>query len=165
MQSNETFCAEDWEKILNKYPRLMNIYYDQVWNAFLKYIDNLESYDILDLGCGDGEITCRFAKSIHNKGDFTISPKNIVGVDMSYEMLSQACEKARRLGVSPKFIHCSIESLKPISNNSFNLVISSAVLHHIKNKNKVFSEISRVMRNGGKLLLIDVMFENENEKE
>jgi len=75
---------------------------------------------VLDIGCGNG----RFFKIVKKKN------ANYVGIDNSEKLLEIARDK---YGAEAKFITTDATSL-PFQNNSFDIVVSFAILHHIPSK-------------------------------
>ncbi|MFH1356763.1 MAG: class I SAM-dependent methyltransferase [bacterium] len=91
--------------------------------------------DVLDLGCGDGRYAAKFLE---------MGGKSARGIDISPAMIELA--KERR-----KSIEFTIGDATDLlySNDSFDVVFSNFVLQHCKDSQKVFSEIARVLREGG----------------
>ncbi len=96
---------------------------------------------ILDLGCGDG-LDIKILRSM----DIT----NIVGVDISKELLSSA--KKANPGI--KFYLASAERL-PFKNQEFDVVLADSVFHHLYNHPRALEEIRRILVRRGKLLFVD----------
>ena len=72
--------------------------------------------------------------------------------DISSGMLDVLQENARRLGLSQvDTVQADAESL-PFGDESFDLVIGHAVLHHLPDLDQAFSEFRRVLRPGGRIL-------------
>jgi ubiquinone/menaquinone biosynthesis C-methylase UbiE len=71
--------------------------------------------------------------------------------DISPGMVSTLGANARRLGLDVKTARAEAESL-PFADRSFDLVLGHAVLHHLPNLEKAFSEFHRVLRPGGRLV-------------
>lgn len=90
---------------------------------------------ILDLGCGDGQLTLRLA---------TTGAK-LTGVDASPQMAAAA----RARGVHAD--HASAELL-PYANASFDAVFSNAALHWVRDHDAMMSEVHRVLRSGGRFV-------------
>ncbi|MCX8038524.1 MAG: class I SAM-dependent methyltransferase [Candidatus Sumerlaeia bacterium] len=91
---------------------------------------------ILDNGCGIGLL---FEK---------IPPKQIVGLDLSSEMLA----KAARL--SDQLIQGNSQEL-PLKDNSFDLVFCRSLLHHLPQPERAVREMYRVLRPGGEMVSVD----------
>ena len=93
----------------------------------------------LDGGCGHGALSYR----LHLLG-----AKEVVGVDLKPTPPKEIFE-----GIpSVKFVEASLIKL-PLNDQSFDLVVSSGVIHHTINPEKCFSELSRVLKSGGTLTL------------
>ncbi len=70
--------------------------------------------------------------------------------DISPGMVSALATNAERLGLSVKTARADAESL-PFPNQSFDIVLGHAVLHHLPDLRRAFSELHRVLRPGGRL--------------
>lgn len=107
---------------------------------------------VLDLGSGSG--TDAFIASLKT-GDKGM----VTGIDMTRAQLA----KARRLAAQNqfeniKFMESYIEEL-PLEDGAFDLVISNGVINLSAEKHRVFAEISRVLRNGGRMAISDIVTE------
>lgn len=114
--------------------------------------DIKEGERVLDLGSGSGTDAFIAALKAGEKG-------KVVGIDMTDEQL----EKARKLG--EKFQNISfrqgyIEAL-PVEDESFDVVISNGVINLSAEKEKVFGEISRVLKRGGRMVISDIVTEQK----
>lgn len=90
---------------------------------------------ILDLGCGDGQLTARLAQS----------GAQTQGVDASAQMVAAA----RARGVVAD--QASAETL-PYADASFDAVFSNAALHWVRDQNAMLREVYRVLRPGGRFV-------------
>jgi SAM-dependent methyltransferase len=101
----------------------------------------LESLDakpgeiILDLGCGDGQLTQRIAAT----------GAAVRGVDASPEMVAAT----RALGLQAEVANA--EAL-PHANASFDAVFSNAALHWVRDQEAMMAEVRRVLRPGGRFV-------------
>lgn len=95
----------------------------------------------LDAGCGTGRYG-NFLQSIGHK---------VTGVDISEEMLIQA----RSRNKNANFIQGNLTKL-PLDSESFDLVICSLALTHFQQIDQVLTELSRVVRPGGHIILSDI---------
>jgi ubiquinone/menaquinone biosynthesis C-methylase UbiE len=104
---------------------------------------------VLDVGCGTGTLAIAAARRVGTTGSVT-------GIDPSAELLERARKKARRARVDVAFELSGGEQL-PFADASFDLVLSSLVLHHLSHDALRSSahEMHRVLRPGGRLLLVD----------
>ena len=111
---------------------------------------------ILDIGTGTGIVALEFAKRVGKEG-------KVIGIDISESMLNIARNKAKKYSIDNiKFDVGSFTNI-PLNNESVDVIISSAALHHVEphKKLKAFSEMWRVLKYGGKLTINDSMYENE----
>jgi SAM-dependent methyltransferase len=101
----------------------------------LEWLDAHPGERILDLGCGDGQLTARLADA----------GAIVRGFDASAEMAAAA--RARGLEVAEG----SAESL-PYPDASFDAVFSNAALHWMRNQDAVLSQVHRVLKPGGRFV-------------
>jgi SAM-dependent methyltransferase len=71
--------------------------------------------------------------------------------DISPGMVTKLVRNAQRLGLQVKTARADAESL-PFSDESFDLVLGHAVLHHLPNLRRAFAEFHRVLRPGGRIV-------------
>jgi SAM-dependent methyltransferase len=71
--------------------------------------------------------------------------------DISPGMLTTLAANALRLGLSVHTARADAESL-PFADQSFDLVLGHAVLHHLPDLNRAFEEFHRVLRPGGRIV-------------
>ena len=71
--------------------------------------------------------------------------------DISPGMLRTLSDNAARLGLSVKAARADAESL-PFADQSFDLVLGHAVLHHLPDLHRAFEEFHRVLRPGGRIV-------------
>jgi SAM-dependent methyltransferase len=119
-------------------------------------IDRLRQGEVvLDIGSGAGTDLLLAARAVGPTG-------KVIGVDPTPEMRAKAMENARRSGMAEiieiRDGHC--ESL-PVDDSSIDVVISNGVLNLAADKRAAFSEIARVLRPGGRLLLADVVISRD----
>jgi len=108
----------------------------------------------VDLGSGRGTDALRMAETVGSEGF-------VYGVDISEGMIKKARKTAKKMGVeNVKFIMSELESI-PIPTNSVDLVISNCVLNHVENKQRVWKEIFRMLKEGGRFVISDIYSSEE----
>lgn len=78
----------------------------------------------------------------------------ITGIDMSPEMLALARDRAERLGIEVTLREADAQAL-PFADASFDTVVCTLGLCSIPDDRKAIAEMKRVLRPGGRLLLLD----------
>ena len=101
----------------------------------LEWLDAKPAESILDLGCGDGQLT----QSIASTG------AGVIGVDASPQMVAAA----RSRGVQAD--QASAESL-PYPDSSFDAVFSNAALHWVRDQDAMMAQVRRVLKPGGRFV-------------
>ena len=99
--------------------------------------------DVLEIGGGVGTDLAQFAS--HGA--------TVTDLDLSAGHLRLAEENFRLRGLEGRFIHHDGESL-PFADRSFDLVYSNGVLHHTPNTLAVVHEVHRVLRPGGRAIVM-----------
>lgn len=105
---------------------------------------------VLDVGCGTGNFSIKLAKM----------GCEVVGIDVSEEMLKVAEAKAREEGLNIKFYKMDAHQME-FEDNTFDGVLSVTAFEFLKEPEKAIEEIFRVLKPNGQLLIGTI---NKNSK-
>lgn len=103
----------------------------------------------VDLGSGRGTDAIRLAETVGSEG-------KVFGLDISDGMLKKARRNAEKLGVSNvEFIRTNLENL-PLEDETADLIVSNCTINHADDKQSVWNEIYRTLRDGGRFVVSDI---------
>ncbi len=122
--------------------------YGEMLLSILLYIpDGLEPLNILELGCGTGNLTELLCRRYPKSG--------ITAVDISGEILNE-CKARLNSCDSIKFIQSDFKEMT-FEKDTFDLVVSSIAIHHLEDDQKkvLFEKVSSYLKSGGVFIFAD----------
>ncbi len=124
--------------------------YRPIHDAVLARLDGLQPSNVLDLGCGTGQLTLRLAEQFPDA--------NIVGADLSNGMLERAAARLDAEGDSSPlhgFVRADAQRL-PLVSGSFDIVTCTESFHWYSDQAAAVAELSRLIRPGGRLVIASI---------
>ena len=132
--------AAEWDRIRN-----LHVADEAVEDAIRAALSDKPFRSLLDLGTGTGRMLEMFGRDIERG----------LGLDLSLDMLLLARDRLERAGLR----NCSVRQGDiydlPLANDSFDVVILHQVLHFLDDGARTIREAARVLRPGGRLLVVD----------
>ena len=105
---------------------------------------------IVDLGCGTGDLL----PYLKEKGD------NIIGVEQSSGMLEEARKHYEKDGNQIDIRVGELEHL-PLRDEEADVALTNMVLHHLPQPQDALKEVNRVLRQGGRFFIVDLLPHND----
>jgi len=132
--------AAEWDRI-----RKLHVAEAEVEEAICAVLDGAPIRSLLDLGTGTGRMLELFAAKIERG----------LGLDLSLDMLALAREHLDRAGLKNCSVRYGDIYALALPRDSFDVVIIHQVLHFLDDSGRAIREAARVLRPGGRLLVID----------
>ncbi len=133
----------------------MQVVRDERLLQFMVGISGVSAEDsVIDLACGPGIVTMAFA------------PRAVraVGVDATEKMIAIARAEAERRDLrNVTFLTGNVEQV-PVPDESFDLSVCRFAFHHFQRRDLVLAEMNRIVKPGGKLLVVDMLGSEDPEK-
>ncbi len=148
--ASESFRRQgaDWDEM-----RALDLPAQAVEAALLSLVPDAGGARLLDIGTGTGRVLELLAPRV-SQG---------VGVDASKAMLALARSRLARPGLA----HCSVRLADmyrlPLAEASFDVAVLQMVLHYAEDPPGVLGEVARVLRPGGRLIVIDLAQHGRDE--
>ncbi|SJZ66849.1 bifunctional demethylmenaquinone methyltransferase/2-methoxy-6-polyprenyl-1,4-benzoquinol methylase UbiE [Selenihalanaerobacter shriftii] len=153
-QDKESYVYKMFQSIAPTYDllnKLMSFGLDKYWRYFVaKQADLKPGNKVLDVGAGTGRLSLELARSMDDQG-------TVVCMDFSENMLKKAEKDLED--------HKYYDSLEfkvgnamniPFSDNEFEVATNALVLRNVEDISTVLSEMTRVIKPGGKVISLDL---------
>ncbi len=157
---NQMFSAIAPSYDLNN--RLHSMGIDQHWrNVAVKMAEVQPSDTIIDVACGTGDLTLKFARRQKKLADRANPPEkgSILGIDFTYEMLPLARHKAQIKNQkskikNPTFAQGDALAL-PLADHSADILSIAFGIRNVSNWGNAIDEFARVLKPGGRLIILE----------
>jgi len=130
-------ASREFDNIRSKSP----VHLEDWTNGLIRWGRMRENSQVLDAGCGTGRYSLEIEKRTGAK---------VTGLDFSRGMLSKASQKDKGIWLQGD------ASALPFENSAFDTVIIMLVLQHVDDEPRVISEAQRVLKPGGRLVIVTV---------
>ena len=125
--------------------------YEEILHDVRKYILESNPYTIIDIGCGTGNLCGPISDKI-----------NVIGIDKNEEMLEYVKNKYKNMNVRlGSFLD------EPIDKNYADIVVTTFAFHGLNDNEKkiAIKNMMDYLKSKGKIIIVDFMFKNEEERE
>jgi demethylmenaquinone methyltransferase/2-methoxy-6-polyprenyl-1,4-benzoquinol methylase len=127
---------------------LMSMGLHRAWKAYTVAVANVrDDARVLDLAGGTGDLARAFARKVGAKG-------LVVHTDINEQMLRRGRDRQLDEGLALPTLLCDAEKL-PFADASFDVVTVAFGLRNMTHKEAALAEMARVLRHGGKLLVLE----------
>lgn len=127
---------------------LMSMGLHRVWKAYTMMVANVQpGMRVLDIAGGTGDLAMAMAPKVGNSGC-------VVHTDINFAMLQTGRKRLQDKGILLPTLVCDAEHL-PFADDAFDLVTLSFGLRNMTNKEKALQDICRVLKPGGRLLVLE----------
>jgi len=109
---------------------------------------------VLDIATGPGYIAEAFARAA----------REVIGVDLTAAMLAIGEERTKQNGLSNVSFRMGDAQNLPFERENFDVVVCRLALHHMQEPGRVVSEMTRVCRAGGTVLMEDIFASEHRER-
>ena len=152
-QSKKEQVEETFDNIAPNYDRLnhiLSLNIDRIWRRrVMRIVRRSKARRIMDLATGTGDLAIAMAKRVDRT--------QILGVDLSEEMLAVARAKIQKQGLEERIMleKGDAENLTMVADGSLDAVTVAFGVRNFENMERGLSEIYRTLRAGGKLVVLE----------
>ena len=129
--------------------RVLSLGIDQYWRTqAVRLLEEDSPARVLDVATGTADLAIKAERMLH--------PRDVVGIDLSAEMLARGREKVARRGLTPRIslIQGDAEDL-PFADDTFDAALVAFGVRNFENLNAGLGGIRRVLRSGASLVVLE----------
>ena len=125
-------------------------------DRFVEYFPEFIDGNVLDLGCGPGDIPVRIARAL--------PACRVTGVDASGPMIALATEAVNQAGLADRIsLHC--ERFQNVSLvEPFDAAVSNSLLHHVPNPLQFWYRLRQLVNRNSPVLVMDLLRPDSHEE-
>ena len=134
----------------DKLNHIMSLNIDRVWRRrVMRIVRRAKAHKIMDVATGTGDLAIAMAKRVDRI--------QILGVDLSEEMLAVAREKVRKQGLEERIMleKGDAENLVMVADESVDAVTVAFGVRNFENMEQGLRELYRTIKPGGKLVVLE----------
>ena len=152
-QSKKEQVEQMFDNIAPTYDKLnhiMSLNIDRVWRRrVMRIVRRAKAHKIMDVATGTGDLAIAMAKRVDRT--------QILGVDLSEEMLAVARRKVEKQGLEERIMleKGDAENLAMVSTESIDAATVAFGVRNFENIERGLSEIYRTLKPGGKLVVLE----------
>ncbi|MBO7263047.1 MAG: bifunctional demethylmenaquinone methyltransferase/2-methoxy-6-polyprenyl-1,4-benzoquinol methylase UbiE [Alistipes sp.] len=152
-QSKKEQVEQMFDNIAPTYDKLnhiMSLNIDRVWRRrVMRIVRRSKAHKIMDVATGTGDLAIAMAKRVDRT--------QILGVDLSEEMLAVARRKVEKQGLEERIMleKGDAENLDMVTTESIDAVTVAFGVRNFENIERGLSEIYRTLKQGGKLVVLE----------
>lgn len=122
----------------------------RTWLNILGLHDGLREMHVLECGCGTGWLTTVLAKQAASVKSFDISPESVKITKLRVE----------KNGLHNVQVQVAVMEELPYKDESFDIIVGRFILHHLADLEQGISQVSRVLKPGGKAVFYETSASN-----
>jgi ubiquinone/menaquinone biosynthesis C-methylase UbiE len=131
-----------WQEAFSYSPFKFNAYLNARYKMVFNFLGDIKGKTVVDMGAGDCALTSLMAE----KG------AKVIAVDNSKEGLEYGKDNFEKKKLKGEFLVADIYNM-PLASASANIVVSSDVIEHLDDPEKLLKEASRILKTGGQIII------------
>lgn len=118
----------------------------------MRYLELSVSHVVADLGCGTGYFSVPISTKV----------KKVYAIDIQKEMLEYLEKKIQKNRIKNIKTLLSTDNVIPLENESVDILLSVNTMHEFQNRDRIIKEINRVIKQTGRIVIVDFKKEATN---